>query len=79
MKVFVGVRVRGIVGPDDVMVATTLKGVCDATGTSYNTAKAQKSDHNWTWLLKNQDTKDVWCIVEKDVIKVKGRRSVSIG
>lgn len=56
---------------DDVVTATTLRGVCRDAGLSYNTAKASEPIGG---LLKLKDRQgEVWSVMTKTPSKVKGR------
>ncbi len=74
-KIWIGFRGLGITGMD-VKAATTLKGLCDLTGVSYNTAKGKRDRVRFT-IGKDGigDSLEIWFFVEVDLVKIVGRGS----
>lgn len=77
-KVWVAVRGVGF-GDDDLVVSTTLKGVCDVIGFSYGSVK-RKVDGGFgpIWLSGKVDGGKegigvAWLVRKVDVVKVIGR------
>ena len=57
----------------DLRVATTLKGLCEVTGVSYNTAKS-KSGRN-PFIIATQSGIEImsWRFYQVELVRVKGR------
>jgi hypothetical protein len=75
VKIWIGFRGMGVTGMD-VKAATTLKGLCDLTGVSYNTAKVKRERGRFT-IGKDGvgDSLEIWFFAEVDLVKIVGRGS----
>lgn len=68
-KIWIGLR-QGILDKLEVCAASTLKGLCEETGVSYNTAKSRGGDSM---------SIDSWTFLEVSMRKVSGRGGNRVG
>ncbi len=70
-RIWVGIRLGGIPGGNDVIARTNLKGLCDDSGVSYNTAKV-KAVKDDVLSLRSGDG-GLWGFYRLELGKVGGR------